>query len=80
MKMNKASSAPHSWLGLALERLDGMGALWLGMGSYPDGSWCVVACLRLQIWGRYRRDRSGYILFQFPERSSAELAAAAAVA
>jgi hypothetical protein len=43
------------------------------------GSWCVVACLRLQIWCRYRRGRSGYILFQFPEISSAELAAVAAV-
>jgi hypothetical protein len=43
------------------------------------GSWCVVACLRVQIWGRYRRGMSGYILFQFPEISSAELAAVAAV-
>jgi hypothetical protein len=44
------------------------------------GSWCVVACLRLQIWGRYRRGMSGYILVQFPEIASAELAAVAAVA
>jgi hypothetical protein len=39
----------------------------------------VVACLRLQIWGRYRRGMSGSILFQFRELSSAELAAVAAV-
>jgi hypothetical protein len=43
------------------------------------GSWCVVACLRLQLRGRYRRGRSGYILSQPHEISSAELAAVAAV-